>query len=165
MQSFDENGVPTIRRSIPMVLFGWALLVNLFYLFPRMLAQYASWVYYGVDESGADVGPQWRQMSVVIGGLWFTQYIVVAVTAYAFFNRRRAARRLVPAMLIASMAISVLDAAWCISLAAGDQGFIATTILSTAAPALFTVAWTMYFLLSKRFRETMVYPLEAQPLV
>ena len=161
MQCVDENGIPTIRRSIAMVLFGWVLLVNLFYLLPLTIWQSASWAYLGVDESGQTLASEWRQFFGVYSALRAALYLLFGAASFAFFNRRQSARKLIPIALLSMLGVSLLEAAWCLSLAEGDEGFIAETILATAASTLVAGAWTIYFLISKRVRETLVYPLSA----
>jgi asparagine N-glycosylation enzyme membrane subunit Stt3 len=158
MEHRDANGIPTIRRSIPLVLFGFGLVFTLV-IAPIGVASGLLLVFRGVDEGGDAIPPEWRRLFSTIGVLQLLLLMLLAATAYLFFRRRRIAPRMIIAIIVAGIAVCVIDAAWRVSLAQGDAEYIAEAVAPLVPRFFIQLAWLLYFLLSKRVKETFVYPL------
>jgi hypothetical protein len=158
MQRFDEKGVPTIRASIPMSLFGLGLFVALLFR-PFGVASYIIAAIRGVDETGEAFPADWRLMVAVVGGLLILETALLMVTAWFYFQRHRVARPLVVIALVVVIATTVIEVAWSVALAEGDAEFIAQVVAPAVPACFFGVLWILYFLLSKQVRATLVYPL------
>jgi hypothetical protein len=158
MQHRDAEGIPTIRASIPLVLVGFGLVLALA-IVPISVASDLLMVARGVDEAGDTLPPEWRRLIGTIGVLDLMQLLLLAATAYLFFGRRRIAPRMFIATIAAGIAVNVIDAAWRVSLAQGDAEYIAEVVAPLAPRIPFHVAWMVYFIVSKRVKETFVYPL------
>jgi Protein of unknown function (DUF2569) len=161
MLSFDENGVPTIRRSLPMALFGLALILQLAML-PLGIQQTLYAAVGGVDDWGDALPYDWRLTYGAVGGMQLVLFVLWTFTAFSYFKRKRSARRLVIITMISTVAVNISIAACLLSLPGNDDEYIATTISSTIRVCLVAAAWLTYFLVSKRVRETLVYPLDNQ---
>ncbi len=88
-------------------------------------------------------------------------FVALVVTAYMFFGQRTKAPRLVIAILVASFILDAVDAAWRISFAEGDSEYVVQVMAPLAAFWPIRIVWLLYWTLSKRVKETFVYPLQA----
>jgi len=156
----DEFGVPTIRSSFPMGFFGLCLALGVV-LRPVAVVSYIMFAIRGVDETGQTLPGDWHLMFRTLAGVILIESVLFIITAWYYFNRRKAARRLVIGTLLFAIASLVLQTAWTVALADGDEEFIAKTLGPAAPAGLIAVAWLVYFWRSKRVRETLVYPLNA----
>jgi hypothetical protein len=157
----DEFGVPTIRSSFPMGFFGLCLALGVV-LRPVAVVSYIMFAIRGVDETGQTLPADWQLMFRTLAGVILIESVLFIITAWYYFNRRKAARTLVLATLLFAIASLAVQTAWTVALHRGEPELIAQE-LGPAVPALLiAVAWLAYFWRSKRVRETLVYPLSAE---
>jgi len=159
----DANGLPTIRSSIPMSLFGFGLAMGLV-VRPVGVIGYLGTAIRGVDETGEAWPADWRLMIGMIGGLHALLLIVFIAVAYFYFKRRSIARWLIIIASVAAMVVEAGEATWRLALGNGDAEYTAELVAPLVPFCLVGTAWTLYFLLSKRVRETLVYPLRDESL-
>ena len=158
MQRRDANGISTIQGSIPLILFGFGLVLTLA-IAPVGVASELLLAARGVDEAGDSLPPEWRRMLGIVGVLDLMLLVLLVATAYQFFRRRRIAPRMIIATILAGIAAGVVDAVWRISFAQGDAEYIVEVVAPLVPRIPFQVAWIVYFIVSKRVKETFVYPL------
>jgi hypothetical protein len=158
MNHLDEHGVPTLRASIPISLFGFGMLLNLAGMIPLILDQVrtalgGAWVERDTaaraDRVGAGVG----------AALTAALFVAFAVTAVYYFRRRRAARALVIATLAAAIVINLIELIVLLKLGPQNSNYVAKVVGPTAPVILVCTLWLLYFGVSKQVRRTFVYPL------
>lgn len=158
MQQRDANGIPIIRDSVALILLGFFLVLAMV-IAPFHIASGLLMVARGVDEAGDTLPPEWRRLVGTIGVLDLMQLMLLAAAVYLFFGRRRIAPRMIIATIAARIAVDVMDAAWRVSLAQGDSEYIAEVVAPLAPRLVIQIASIAYFIVSKRVKETFVYPM------
>jgi len=161
MQHRDANGILMIRGSVPMSLFGFGLVLSLA-AGPLVIVSYVSTAIRGVYE-GEKLPANWRLMLGVVGGLYALRVLAGIAVAYYFFKRRSIARWLIVGLLTAVIILEVGEAAWRLALGNDDAEYVAEVVSPVVPFCLVATAWMIYFLRSKRVRETLAYPLGKEP--
>ena len=142
-----------------MSLFGFGLVLGLA-LRPLVILNYFSTAIRGVDETGGALPNEWRSMVATIGGFQLLLLGLFIALSYLYFKRRKSARWLIIVAIIAAMTLEVGEAAWALAIGNGDSEFIAAVVSPIVPVCLVGTAWLLYFLVSKRVRATLVYPLQ-----
>jgi hypothetical protein len=158
MQHRDEFGVPTIRSSIAMSLFGFGLALGVV-LRPLGVFSYIKAAVRGVDETGETLPAAWQFMYQALVAPLVIESVLFIVTAWFYFNRRKVARPLVIVAILVAIANTIVETAWSVVLAEGDAEYIARTVGPAVPACLVALAWVIYFLRSQRVRATLVYPI------
>jgi hypothetical protein len=161
-QFVDENGVPKISSSIPLVLLGLGLFVGVpltaFELFKvfRMAAM-------GEASEGGEtwaLPSDYRLLLWVTGALRTLLFCWLCATAYNFFARSSKAPRMLMILFAASIGLNILEGMWELTFAAGDEGMEAELIIGAVVPAFWGVIWLIYLWRSQAVKRVFVYPLE-----
>lgn len=161
-QFLDENGVPKIASSVPLILmgagllFGTPLMAFTLYQMFRMAAT-------GEANDGDEVwelAGDYRRMLWVVGAVRTLWLGWLCAAAYQFFRRRSAARPMLMTMIASGILLSFLEAGWEISLGGPTEQAVAL-IFGTIVPFI----WLIYFWRSKVVRKVFVYPVASDGLV
>lgn len=156
----DENGVPTIAQSIPLAVFGFGLFVGV------PLTAFALFLDLPVAIRGVERGRQladdYRLMLAVTTLLRVVYFLILTAAARLFFARRSNAPRVIKVMLILAVAMNVIESLWAIAISHSDRGYWASAVDTRIGVSLFQLLWLLYFSVSRRVRETFVYPLTGE---
>jgi hypothetical protein len=135
-ENIDENGVPTIASSIPLVLLGLGLFMSVVLtalgLFQVLLM--------AATEGSKRRGETWtlandyRLMLWVTGALRTAQFGWICVTAHHFFSRRSQTPRMLVILYAASVVLNLLEGAWEASFADGDGAYATQAMPERSAP-------------------------------
>lgn len=163
-KSIDENGVPTIASSIPLVLLGLGLFVG------TPLVAFGVFQMFRIAATGeaSEGGETWTLPNDYRLMLWVTGALRTALlgwmiaTAYQFFSRRSKAPRMLIVLYAASIALNLLEGAWEASFADGDGAYAAQAIVGAVGASFWAAIWIVYVWRSKTVKRVFVYPLEEQ---
>ena len=156
----DENGVPTIAQSIPLALFGFGLFVGVPLTAIALFADLP--VAIRGTERGQQLAEDYRVMLVVTTLLRVVYFVILTVAARLFFARKSTAPRAIKAMLILAIAMNVIESLWAIAIFHSDRGYWASAVDARIGLSVFQLLWLLYFSVSRRVRETFVYPLAGE---
>ncbi|MBL9163779.1 MAG: DUF2569 family protein [Planctomycetaceae bacterium] len=163
-KNVDENGVPTIPSSIPLVLLGFGLFIGVPLMaleIVRTLRAAATGV---VSEGGKtfELADDYRRL------LWGTGAVDTVIlgwaclTAYHFFSRRSKAPRMLIALYFGMIALNVAVGVWSASFALDRVVHLAGVIRYAALSSIAAGLWSIYLWRSKTVKRVFVYPLTQQ---
>jgi hypothetical protein len=161
----DENGVPTIASSIPLVLLGLGLFVGV----PLMVLGLFQMIRMAATGEASEGGETWtlpsdyRLMLWVAGALRTALLGWMCATAYNFFARRSKAPRMLIILYLASIALNIVEGVGDASWAEGDVVFAVQAVIGAVARSLWATIWIVYLWRSRVVQRVFVYPLAAQP--
>lgn len=164
-KNIDENGVPTIASSIPLVLLGMGLFVGV----PLMTFGLFQMFRIAATGEASEGGETWTLPSDYRLMLWVTGALRTALlgwmcaTAYQFFSRRSQAPRMLIILYAASIVLNFLEGAWEASFADGDGAYAAQAIAGAVGASFWAAIWIVYVWRSKTVKRVFVYPLEDEP--
>lgn len=161
----DENGVPTIASSIPLVLLGAGFCFGI-PLFAIGLFEAFRAAATGVASDGRETWELAREYRLYLwgtGALGALLWCWYCATAYHFFQRRTRARAMIMAMFAAVIALNFIEAT-CEILLADEPFEMAAAGVSAVAAAVVPVIWLLYFWRSRWVRRVFVYPLHDSPV-
>jgi hypothetical protein len=160
MEKVDAAGIPTLRASLPISLFGFGILLNL--AFGAIgLARDAQATLRNVIGSHAPATP-WR---IYFGSIFAMKTLLIvgfACAAYLYFRRRRVTRPVLIVVLASAIILAVVDVVWHVQLDPGDAKSLALGIADALPPSIVSAAWLAYFVVSKQVGKTFVYPLRVE---
>ena len=160
-QFIDENGVPTISSSIPLVLLGLGLFVGV----PLMAFGLFQMIRMAATGEASEGGETWTLPSDYRLMLWVTGALRTALlgwmcaTAYQFFSRRSKAPRMLIILYAASIVLNMLEGAWDASFADGDGAYAAQAIAGAVGASFWAAIWIIYVWRSRAVQRVFVYPL------
>lgn len=160
----DENGVPTIASSIPLVLLGLPLFFGCA-LAPFSL--FVLWREFSMAASGQVSGPDgtWeldhsQRLAMGVMASLQTLYVVfLCWVATRFFQRKSSAPRWVIALFAYSIAMSFAESMWESSFAEEDGTPAAVLYAKTSVSAVWSMIWIVYLWRSRWVQRVFVYPL------
>jgi hypothetical protein len=160
----DQNGVPTIASSVPLVLLGAGFCFGI-PLFAIGLFETFRAAATGVATDGRetwDLPQAYRLYLWVTGALGTLLWCWYCAAAFQFFQRRTRARSMIMAMFVAVIGLNFFEAAWEIALAPEPFQKAAAGVGAVAA-AIVPAIWLVYFWRSQWVRRVFVYPLADAP--
>jgi len=167
-QFVDENGVPKISSSIPLVLLGLGLFVGVpltaYGLFQTFRMAVTGEATDGVETWS--LRSDYRMMLWVIGNLRAFYFGWMCLAAYNFFSQRSAAPRMLMQMYACAIALNLLGGWWEASFADGDQAYATQVIGEAVRGTFWSAIWIAFLGRSRAVPLVFVYPLaeKSEPL-